>query len=829
MKKLLSLVLICAMGFGMISCVESEESQSVRDIRDAKAEQLKAYAEYYKAQAQAEIIAAEAQAAYDLAYAEYWKAFAEEKHEDAEDQKIKNEEARAKYQMSLEALKLEYEHKVLDWKKQIADKEKELLASLNNLTDAAAARISSLYTQYSNAVEALNTANKYLISQKVTLAELEAGIVSIKEAVEKDIAEDKQAIEDSLASIKKYNAQLAILTDNGYASMDKDSLYTEYLKAFSAWKDAAYKYSQNEGKALAEAREAAYEATNKIGVDLSTYNSDNTTTDIIVPIADNNNKWPDAATGDGTKDAVLKYYVDETELATKKTNSTSTDYADNLEKAEAALENAKEAEAKMKGFEEAFAGIEDAKKAIAKFVGLRDDYNNFTKVDAAAYLEGAKKDTTATANYPQPTSVVTFEPVNTLKDATAALDVLTNKDNEEYGKDGSLVKALADAKAALEEAEEELAAAKTALEAAAEADKAAKQAIVDAAKSDVTTKQTAVTNAQNALNLAIYQAEVEFEKAKANERAYADKVAEAEARVEKAEQMEKDLLAANIAATEAVETLNKLFGEDGEFVAFLNAEDEEGNAMYVHPSEENYNYETIIDDNVTLLANKNGDNDPDLDLTTPLTGRYLLADEATTYHYIQGKYDEFIAFYEKKVRENTDAVSEAEKNLVTGGEWATNWDAKEAELRAFVASLNEQIAAAQPAVDAYNKAVKAASDADDAVTELENKATALSTLASDTDLNGKIDDLNEAIDDAEEKIETIEGEIETSEKILAGWIDGNDSTGEYSDAIAWKEKKIEDCKSEIARYEAQIKYLKVKVEQYKALLDAAISAENAAE
>ena len=800
MKKLLSLVLICAMGFGMISCVESEESQSVRDIRDAKAEQLKAYAEYYKAQAQAEIIAAEAQAAYDLAYAEYWKAYAEERYEDAEDQKIKNEEARAKYQMSLEALKLEYEHKVLDWKKQIADKEKELLASLNNLTDAAAARISSLYNQYSIAVEALNTANKNLISQKVTLAELEAGIVSIKEAVEKDIAENKQEIEDSLASIKKYNAQLAILTDNGYASMDKDSLYTEYLKAFSAWKDAAYKYSQNEEKALAEAREAAFEATNKIATDLSTYNSDNNiTTDIICSINDINNKWPDAATGNGTKNAVLKYYVDETELAIKKTNSTTTDYADELEKAEAALENAKEAEAKMKGFEEAFAGIEDAKKAIAKFVVLRDDYNNFTKVDAAAYLEGAKKDTTATANYPQPTSVVTFEPVNTLKDATAALDVLTNKDNEEYGKDGSLVKALADAKAAL-------AALPTT---ATAAEKAAAEG--------------AVTTAQNALNLAIYQAEVEFEKAKANERAYADKVAEAEARVEKAEQMEKDLLAANIAATEAVETLNKLFGEDGEFDAFLNAEDEEGNDLYTH-----YSPVTFSTDNVQLLANANGDEDPDLDLTTPLTGKYLLAD-AVGYTYPDQDYKTLVAFYEEKVREKTDAVSVAENGLATGGEWATNWDAKEAELRAFVASLNEQIAAAQPAVDAYNKAVKAASDANDAVTELENKATALSTLASDTDLNSKINDLNEAIDDAEEKIETIEGEIETSEKILAGWIDGNDSTGEYSDAIAWKEKKIEDCKSEIARYEAQIKYLKVKVEQYKALLDAAISAENAAE
>ena len=520
----------------------------------------------------------------------------------------------------------------------------------------------------------------------------------------------------------------------------------------------------------------------------------------------------------------MKYYVDETELATKKTNSTATDYADNLEKAEAALESAKEAEAKMKGFEEAFAGIEDAKKAIADYVQLATDYNNFTKVDAAAYLEGAKKDTTATASYPQPTTVVTFEPVNTLKDATAALDVLTNKDNEESGKDGSLVKELADAKDSLKEAEEELAAAKTALEAAAEADKAAKQAIVDAAKSDVTTKQTAVTNAQNALNLAVYNAQVELEKAKANERAYADKVAEAEERVEKAEQMEKDLLAANIAATEAVETLNKLFGEDGEFVAFLNAKDEDDQPLYTHYSP--VTFATGV--SVELLENANGDEDPDLDLTTPLTGKYLLADPVE-YTYPDQDYKTLVAFYEGEVRVKTDAVSEAEKNLVTVGEWKTNWDAKEAELRAFVASLNEQIAAAQPAVDAYNKAVKAASDANDAVTELENKASALSTLASDTDLNGKIDDLNEAIDDAEEKIETIEDEIEKSEKILAGWIDGNDSTGVYSDAIAWKEKKIEDCKSEIARYEAQIKYLKVKVEQYKALLDAAISAENAAE
>ena len=60
MKKLLSLVLICAMGLGMVSCVESEESPSVEAIRNAKAEQLKALANLANAQAEAAKITANA-------------------------------------------------------------------------------------------------------------------------------------------------------------------------------------------------------------------------------------------------------------------------------------------------------------------------------------------------------------------------------------------------------------------------------------------------------------------------------------------------------------------------------------------------------------------------------------------------------------------------------------------------------------------------------------------------------------------------------------------------------------------------------------------------
>ena len=859
MKKLLSLVLICAMGFGMISCVESEESPSVENVRNAKAEQLKAYAEYYKAQAQAEIITAEANAAYKAAETAYKQAQTDE---------IENRvaEAKAKFAYEIEKIKAEYEAAMLEAMKEAKGYEKDILEMAND-------KIESLYATYSGYVTSLNDANRSLLNKKIDLARVEAALVDVTEAANKEI-------EDNTALIEELEAKLAILTDNGYSQMDKDSLEAEYFKALAAYYDANYNYQLNEKAAYEKAKKAAEKASTDFfesikkknaelrgasgygdiiatttttgddywtGVGTGTHttivyywekkvllfdlvddDNDPSTPEVEQPVMwddDNDPSTPEVQKFDlvecnegdegayrpqyngnyiikdwrtdwynyteNSFNSILSVDLNERRLASFK-NSAVNNYNDNVktqEDAEKALADVKAAQTAAKGFEKAFADADAARKAIEAFKEAYAKYDEAgetvkAKEDA---LVATKKDTIATGPY------------LTLINANAALDVLTNKDNEEYGKDGSLVKALADAKAAL-------AALPTT---ATAAEKAAAEG--------------AVTTAQNALNLAIYQAEVEFEKAKANERAYADKVAEAEARVEKAEQMEKDLLAANIAATEAVETLNKLFGEDGEFDAFLNAEDEEGNDLYTH-----YPPVTFSTDNVQLLANANGDEDPDLDLTTPLTGKYLLAD-AVGYTYPDQDYKTLVAFYEEKVREKTDAVSVAENGLATGGEWATNWDAKEAELRAFVASLNEQIAAAQPAVDAYNKAVKAASDANDAVTELENKATALSTLASDTDLNSKINDLNEAIDDAEEKIETIEGEIETSEKILAGWIDGNDSTGEYSDAIAWKEKKIEDCKSEIARYEAQIKYLKVKVEQYKALLDAAISAENAAE
>ena len=61
------------------SCVDSEESASVTQLRGAKAEQLKAAAALAQAQAAAEAVEAEAYAAFQKAQAAYYQAQADQK------------------------------------------------------------------------------------------------------------------------------------------------------------------------------------------------------------------------------------------------------------------------------------------------------------------------------------------------------------------------------------------------------------------------------------------------------------------------------------------------------------------------------------------------------------------------------------------------------------------------------------------------------------------------------------------------------------------------------------------------------------------------------
>ena len=900
MKKLLSLVLICAMGFGMISCVESEESPSVENIRNAKAEQLKALAELSRAQAQAAIITAEAEAALKAAQTEF--------------QQNQTAEAKAKFAYEIEKIKAQYESQVLMYKQQALAYEKQVQDAMNALEDAVNDRIEALYAEYTGYVASLNNANNSLLGKKIDLANVEAEIIDITEAANKEI-------EDNTALVEELEAQLAILTDNAYTQMDKDSLTNEYLKALAAYNDADYKYQSTELAAYNDAKEAAEKASTDFfesikkknaelrgasgygdiiatttttgddywtGVGTNAYttivyywekkvllfdlvddDNDPSTPEVEQPVMwddDNDPSTPDVQKFDlvecnegdegayrpqyngnyiikgwrtdwynyteNSFNSILSVDLNEERLASFK-NSAVNNYNDNVktqEDAEKALADVKAAQTAAKGFEKAFADADAARKAIEAFKEAYAKYDSADETVKAKEnaLADVKKDTVVTGPY------------LTLINANAALDVLTNKDNEEYGKDDSLVKALADAKDALEEAEEDLAAAEAALKAAAEADKAAKQADVDAAKQEVTSKQTAVTNAQKALDKAIYNAQVDIVNAKAGVKTYEDKVDEAAAAIETAKENEKALLAANTAALAAVETLNNTFGKDSDFYAFYTEIDENGNVVgnskncygYFNEDGNGYWFNDFFE--VILLNDDNADGNPDLnldaddglykatntlsytDFTAMIANTSPREDEAPVF-------EDFLKVYDAVIASKTDALTTANNNIAKLTEWVNNWDAKEAELREFVKAKNAEKEDVAAAYDAYKEADKAQKAAKENVDALQAEYQALSTLLTS---NGN-DDLKNKIREIEGKITTAETAIKDAKLVLANLKTAKPSWSNNYQTIAYKEKLVEQHKAEIAKYEEEIKFYTQMVANAKAALDAELSAQNA--
>ena len=836
MKKLLSLVLICAMGFGMISCVESEESQSVRDIRDAKAEQLKALAELSRAQAQAAIITAEAEAALNAAEAEY--------------RQNQTAEAKAKFAYEIEKIKAQYESQVLMYKQQALAYEKQVQDAMNALEDAVNDRIEALYTEYTGYVASLNNANDKLFGRKIDLANVEAEIIDITEAANKEI-------EDNTALVEELEAQLAILTDNAYTQMDKDSLTNEYLKALAAFNDADYKYKSTELVAYTKAEEAAKKASddyindynNKVaemdaleGGIVASVEGDKVWTDEKPRVAfdivyfayayvdtDNDPTTPDeqiivdtdSPLWDGDWDNVVKHdgrdaikyinnrrietdyndvfehlevFINETPLLKLKNDSASDlkDAQDDLEGAEKALKVATDAKAAMEGFKADFEKAAEAKKAIDAFAEAYGKYDEDTETVKAkeAKLAKVKADTNGVANV---YSHNFNKPYETLINAKAALDVLTNDENEGYATN-SFVKALADAKAAL-------AALPTTATAAEKA----------AAEGNVTT-------AQKALDKEIYNKGVYLESAKATVAQYEDDIKTAEKEVAEAQENEKALLAASTAVEAAVETLNSIFGEESDFYAFWNNEDEDGNSVNKIAG-----IPEISTMNAVVLADLNNDKTPDLDLTAD-DGLYLTDSEE--YSYFATEYDALLAEYVGNIAKETDNVATYTETVKSLGEWVNNWDAKEAELRAWVEAKNAEIAEVRAAYEEFTKAEDANEAAKKNVDALLAEYQALSTLLTS---NGN-DDLKNKIREIEGKITTAETAIKDAKLVLANLKTAKPSWSNWSDnyqTIAYKEKLVEQYKAEIAKYEEEIKFYTQMVANAKAALDAELSAQNA--
>ena len=219
MKKLISLVLICAMGFGMVSCVESEESPSVSAIRNAKAEQLKALTNLYNAQAEAALIVAKAEAALKAAEAAYKEALKAQT-----EQEIEN--AKALLAAEIEKIKAEAEKALWEAKMKAAEYEQYIFETANQ-------RIQDLYFAYANAMNDLTNAQNELMLAKSNITALEAGVVDAKDNAAYWIGEQNRMIAG-------YEAQIEVLKDPKYTSINRDSLwaiqralYKEYFRSLS--------------------------------------------------------------------------------------------------------------------------------------------------------------------------------------------------------------------------------------------------------------------------------------------------------------------------------------------------------------------------------------------------------------------------------------------------------------------------------------------------------------------------------------------------------------------------------------------------------------------
>lgn len=193
------------------SCVKDNESQSVTDIRNAKAEQLKAMAGLNKAQAEAALITANADKVIKEAEAELFKAKAAVQQAIAEGNKIKAEDARLDYELKKATAQISIDAAIANAEVlKIA-----ALASLKIAQEQAKANaldnpyLTQLITNYSTVTGRLVNAQTNLTGAKTALIGLEFGLKSWEVTRDRDVAAaelDKAALvmqKDALVALSK--------------------------------------------------------------------------------------------------------------------------------------------------------------------------------------------------------------------------------------------------------------------------------------------------------------------------------------------------------------------------------------------------------------------------------------------------------------------------------------------------------------------------------------------------------------------------------------------------------------------------------------------------
>lgn len=245
-----ALMAVLALGTTVTSCVDDNESASVTAIRDAKAKQLEAYANYYNAQADAEKITAEAEAAFKNAQAELQKI-------QVELEGLELQKAQAAINIEIEAAKAKAEAELLSQKTILEQAKAGLILAMDNADAATQSRIQNLllmadallyggsYNVYTTSIQHDSYGNSYVNAdaQQITILEANSlyGTSSVDGLTQTLVAKkaSRTQADYDMVDIKLEIEQLRAEKETELAN--EKALLAEYEKYNNTDKEAAEK------------------------------------------------------------------------------------------------------------------------------------------------------------------------------------------------------------------------------------------------------------------------------------------------------------------------------------------------------------------------------------------------------------------------------------------------------------------------------------------------------------------------------------------------------------------------------------------------------------
>ena len=280
---MMAAVLLGALTLG--SCVDDNESASVTAIREAKAAQLSALANYQQAQADAELILANAEAKVKEADAAYQAALAKIKDLQAQEKELELQKAQATLETDIEAAKTKAQAQLIQAQAKLEAAKAALITASDAVDLATKAKVQNLITS----ANAVMYGGDYYIYDKNTGTYVQAGSISKSESligddtdpglklqlieINADLITAQYDLEDTKIKIQKFveiekaelaqnEALLKAYNDNKTTDREEaQKAYDEAVKALPAYQNAkdeaqkAYNVADN-------ASDEAYDALN---------------------------------------------------------------------------------------------------------------------------------------------------------------------------------------------------------------------------------------------------------------------------------------------------------------------------------------------------------------------------------------------------------------------------------------------------------------------------------------------------------------------------------------------------------------------------------------